>query len=85
MPVMSLIAPPVAAPPARTSARLTPSERRIARLAVAGLTNVEIGAELWVTLKTVETHLTNIYAKLGISGPGARTRLSAALEARTRR
>lgn len=32
---------------------------------------------LYVTLKTVETHLSNAYRKLGLSGPGARRQLPA--------
>jgi len=51
----------------RTGAQaLTPSELRVARLAAAGRTNREIAHELYVTLKTVEGHLSRAYAKLGI-------------------
>ena len=52
----------------RTALLLTPSERRVAELALAGLSNPEIGARLHVTRKTVETHLSAAYRKLGISG-----------------
>lgn len=45
---------------------LTPSELRIVRLAAAGRTNREIAHELYVTLKTVEGHLSRAYTKLGI-------------------
>jgi DNA-binding CsgD family transcriptional regulator len=45
---------------------LTPSERRIAELAAAGLTNREIAAELFLTPKTVEWHLGHVFTKLGI-------------------
>jgi len=47
---------------------LTPSELRIVRLAAEGRTNREIAHELYVTLKTVEGHLTRAYTKLGIEG-----------------
>jgi len=46
---------------------LTASEDRVARLAVAGSTNREIAQQLFVTLKTVEKHLGNAYAKLQVS------------------
>jgi len=49
---------------------LTPSERRIVGLAVDGLTNRAIAQSLFVTTKTVETHLAAAYRKLGISGRG---------------
>lgn len=45
---------------------LTPSEKRVAGLAVEGMTNREIAQSLFVTPKTVEVHLTNAYRKLGV-------------------
>jgi DNA-binding NarL/FixJ family response regulator len=56
---------------------LTPSERRIAELAAAGLTNAEIAAQLFITLKTVEHHLGAIYRKLQIA---SRRELASALQ-----
>jgi DNA-binding CsgD family transcriptional regulator len=47
---------------------LTPSERRVVGLAAGGLTNRAIAQSLFVTTKTVETHLAAAYRKLGISG-----------------
>jgi len=47
---------------------LTPGELRIVRLAAEGRTNREIAHELYVTLKTVEGHLSRAYTKLGIRG-----------------
>jgi DNA-binding CsgD family transcriptional regulator len=55
---------------------LTPSERRVADLAAAGRTNRDIAQELFVTPKTVERHLGNVYRKLGI---GTRHQLRSAL------
>ena len=52
--------------PATGLAALTPSERRVAELASAGKTNREIAESLFVTQKTVETHLGHVYDKLGV-------------------
>jgi DNA-binding CsgD family transcriptional regulator len=53
--------------PARTgSSSLTSSELRIARMAADGHTNKEIADLLYLARRTVETHLTNTYKKLGI-------------------
>ncbi|NEA36885.1 LuxR family transcriptional regulator [Streptomyces sp. SID13031] len=46
---------------------LTTSERRVADLAVRDLTNRQIAQELFVTIKTVEVHLSAVYRKLGIT------------------
>ncbi len=56
---------------------LTPSERRVADHAAAGLSNREIAETLFVTRKTVELHLGNVYGKLGIR---SRTQLPDALQ-----
>ncbi len=45
---------------------LTPSERRVARLAADGLSTPEIAQQLFVTVNTVETHLRHAYLKLDI-------------------
>jgi len=50
--------------------RLTVSERRVAELAAEGRSNPEIAQALFVTRKTVETHLGHIYHKLGVPGRG---------------
>ena len=46
---------------------LTPSERRVARLAADGLSNRDIAQTLFVTVRTVEGHLTQAYMKLDVS------------------
>lgn len=56
-----------AAAAARGVPALTPREREIVRLAMQGLTAKEIGSELFIGSRTVETHLSNAYAKLGIN------------------
>ncbi|MFG2833174.1 AAA family ATPase [Streptomyces sp. NPDC048434] len=64
-------------PATRTgAASLTDSERRIAELAAGGRTNAEIGDLLHLARRTVETHLTHSYRKLGIR---RRSALSTAL------
>jgi DNA-binding CsgD family transcriptional regulator len=47
---------------------LTPSEARIARLAAEGMTNRELAAHLFLTVRTVEMHLGAAYRKLDIAG-----------------
>ena len=55
---------------------LTPSERRVAEFASEGLTNREIAQALFVTEKTVETHLGHVFRKLDL---GSRSQLPEAL------
>ncbi len=59
---------------APSSGELTPMERRVADLVAAGKSNREIAGELVVALRTVETHLSRIYRKLGVR---SRTQLAA--------
>ena len=58
---------------------LTPQEYQIAQLARTRRTNPEIGAELFLSARTVEWHLQNIFTKLGVS---SRHELDAALTRR---
>jgi DNA-binding CsgD family transcriptional regulator len=57
---------------------LTPSERRVAEMAAVGMTNKEIAQALFVTLRTVEMHLSNAYRKLEIDSRRALAQLFAA-------
>ncbi|WP_078857879.1 helix-turn-helix transcriptional regulator [Streptomyces sp. NRRL F-4474] len=55
-------------PDAGLVASLSESERRVALLAVHGHTNREIAKKLYITVSTVEQHLTRVYRKLNIPG-----------------
>jgi DNA-binding CsgD family transcriptional regulator len=52
---------------ATPAGELTPQERAVADLARAGRTNREIAAQLYLSVNTVETHLSHIYRKLGVT------------------
>ncbi|MGH2806017.1 MAG: AAA family ATPase [Actinomycetota bacterium] len=47
------------------SGELTPTERKVAELVASGLSNTEVAAKLFVTVRTVEWNLSKVYAKLG--------------------
>jgi DNA-binding NarL/FixJ family response regulator len=65
------------AAPGRAAGELTATESRIAGLVAEGRKNREIGETLYMSVATVEAHLTRIYRKLGIRSRSELTRLVA--------
>ena len=61
----------------RANGELTETESRVAELVVSGLSNKEVAAKLFVTVRTVEGNLTRIYRKLGVR---SRTELAAHMQ-----
>ena len=57
----------------REAEQLTGRETEVLRLVGTGLANAEIAAELTLSIRTVERHLSNIYLKIGATGPAARS------------
>jgi DNA-binding CsgD family transcriptional regulator len=60
-----------------SAGELTDAERRVAKLAAAGFRNREIAEQLFMSVRTVEGHLSHVYGKLGIR---SRTELAVFLE-----
>jgi DNA-binding NarL/FixJ family response regulator len=60
----------------RASGELTPTQRRVAELVAEGRSNKEIAQTLFVTVNTVEAHLSQVYSKLGVR---SRTQLAGRL------
>jgi DNA-binding CsgD family transcriptional regulator len=64
----------------RSTTRLTPQELQVALVVADGATNVEAAAQLFLSAKTIEFHLSNVYRKLGIR---SRTQLAKAIASGT--
>lgn len=62
----------------RERGELTPQEQAVSRLVAQGMTNREVAAELYLSTKTVQFHLTRVYGKLGVR---SRSELAARLGA----
>jgi DNA-binding CsgD family transcriptional regulator/tetratricopeptide (TPR) repeat protein len=65
-----------AARPTARSAGLTVRESEVLRLLATGLANAEIARQLSLSPRTIDTHLTNIYGKLGVTSRGAAIRFA---------
>jgi len=66
-----------APPPAGAPADLSRREREVLRLVAEGLSNEEIARRLFLSVRTVERHLSNVYVKLRVSGKAARAAAAA--------
>jgi DNA-binding CsgD family transcriptional regulator len=62
----SLLGRPVRSGASPVFASLTPAEQRVLRLLTEGLTTKAIATELFVSVSTIDRHLTHIYSKLGV-------------------
>jgi DNA-binding NarL/FixJ family response regulator len=67
---------PAARRPASYPAGLTAREVEILRLVAQGLTDAQVAAQLVISPRTVNWHLTSIYSKLGVSSRAAATRFA---------
>jgi DNA-binding CsgD family transcriptional regulator len=61
-----------------TTAQLTPQELQIARFVAEGLSNKEVAAQLFLSPRTIDSHLRNVFSKLAISSRTQLARLSLA-------
>ncbi|NUT33266.1 MAG: helix-turn-helix transcriptional regulator, partial [Hamadaea sp.] len=68
---------PIAARPVDASAALTAQQLQIAQLVAAGATNREVATRLFISTRTVDHHMRNIFSRLGIR---SRTELVRALD-----
>jgi DNA-binding NarL/FixJ family response regulator len=58
--------------PAPAAGLLSPREAEVLRLLAQGLSNADIAHRLVLSVRTVERHVANVYAKIGASGRTAR-------------
>ena len=63
--------------PAAELSELSEREREVLELVAEGMSNEEIGERLFLSTRTVERHLSNVYAKLRVSGKSARAAAAA--------
>ena len=77
--VLNLV--PAAEPACPHVGELSDRERDVLALVAEGRSNQEIAASLYLSVRTVERHLSNIYAKLRISGKAARAAAAARFSA----
>ncbi len=61
---------------ARYPAGLTPREVEVLQLVATGLTDAEVAEQLYISRRTVTSHLTSIYTKLGVSSRASATRFA---------
>jgi DNA-binding CsgD family transcriptional regulator/tetratricopeptide (TPR) repeat protein len=59
-----------------TLTKLTPMELQVAQLVTAGMSNKEVAAQCWVSPRTVEFHLRNLFTKTGVTSRGELARLA---------
>jgi DNA-binding CsgD family transcriptional regulator len=61
---------------AATSADLTAQETQVAALVASGLSNRDVAAQLFLSPRTIDFHLRNVFAKTGVSSRGELARLN---------
>jgi DNA-binding NarL/FixJ family response regulator len=74
--IRNFLGPAEVSPPAELD-ELSHREREVLALVADGLSTEEIAARLYLSVRTVERHLSNIYAKLRVSGKAARAAAAA--------